>query len=103
MDGCRAETTPKEGTTKEYLRADRLALRRPRCSRRKPDLHALTRQRPAPSPFASKSGMSPFQAVRDSKSSASHSVRERNAVVTLASPSVSMAVALNSTIQARHL
>ena len=43
------------------------------------------------------------QALRDAKPSSSHSARARSASATLESPAVSIAVALNSTIQARHL
>jgi len=43
------------------------------------------------------------QALREAKPSSSHSARARSAAVTVESPAVSIAVALNSTIQARHL
>jgi hypothetical protein len=53
MNGGRRPTFSDVGVSPEKcLRADRLALRRPRCSRRKPVLHALTRQRRASIPLA---------------------------------------------------
>jgi hypothetical protein len=56
MNGGRRPTFSDVGVSPEkYLRADRLALRRPRCSRRKAFLHALTRQRRASIPLARKS------------------------------------------------
>jgi hypothetical protein len=58
MNGGRRPTFSDVGVSPEkYLRAYRLALRRPRCSRRKPVLHALTHQRRASIPLAKKSGI----------------------------------------------
>ena len=60
-DGCCAERHTAGLNHQEDLRADRLALRRPRCSRRKPVLlHALTRQRRASIPLARKSELGTY-------------------------------------------